>query len=241
MYLDTVNYDYNIPILRRIQLELVMSSFSDLHSILSGSGLSKRGSVDSNAPGGGAHPAAEMARIGGTPRLTWTLTADNIGSSLNAPAMDAPETTGRHGQAPQAQARQRSSALGDSCSPSPQNASGWRLSRRFSFSIARSPIRPRNTPFSLFCARSTHTVLIYSCSIFLVSPLLPYWSVTIMYSSPVMAMSSANVGEALVARFRQLLAPPAPFEVPDKRHRCMAQLALMVWIRCLNVRWSTAL
>ena len=85
----------------RIQLELVMSSFAELHSILSGSGsgLAKRGSVDSNAQwaAGGAHPATEMAHIGGAPRLTWTLTADNICSSLNPPATDAShESSARH-------------------------------------------------------------------------------------------------------------------------------------------------
>ena len=79
----------------RIQLELVMSSFAELHSVLSGSGLAKRGSVDSSA-GSGAHPVAEMVRIGGAPRLTWTLTADNIGSSLNAPAMDATQESNAH-------------------------------------------------------------------------------------------------------------------------------------------------
>lgn len=73
----------------RIQLELVMSSFAELHSNLSGAGFAPRGSLDANATGGGALPAAEMARVGGAPRLTWTLTAETIGSALSAPSMDA--------------------------------------------------------------------------------------------------------------------------------------------------------
>ena len=79
----------------RMQNSLCLLSLSS--TLLSGSGLATRGSLDTNAAGGDAHPAMETARFGGTPRLTWTLTADNIGQSLNAPAMDAShESNERH-------------------------------------------------------------------------------------------------------------------------------------------------